>query len=294
MFRIAHVTDPHFRSFEGARVQDFFNKRAVGTANLLLYRRRKHKMELLAALGEELRVHKPDHLVLTGDLANVALQAEWREALRWLEAFAGPPAAVTVIPGNHDTYIEEVVRSGLFERMFAPYQSADLRADGHTYPFVRLRGECAFFGVNTCVPTNDLGGWGEIGAAQRARLEALLGAPGVAGRLRIVLVHHPPVMQRGGESRNLRDRAPLVDLLRRAGADLVLHGHDHRDERATIEGPAGARIPVVGAGSASYAGSAERRSRFNVYEIDARRVTAVTWAHDEATGRYREARREAL
>ena len=73
MFRLAHVTDPHFRSFQGAHLGDFLNKRAVGALNIVVNRRRKHKMELLEALGEDLRRARPDHVALTGDLSNVAI-----------------------------------------------------------------------------------------------------------------------------------------------------------------------------------------------------------------------------
>jgi 3',5'-cyclic AMP phosphodiesterase CpdA len=251
-------------------------------------------MELLEALREDLRGRGVDHLALTGDLANVSLPAEWEAAQRWLDAYGAPGEDVTVIPGNHDAYVEEVVRTAAFERRFARYQTAQIRQGADVYPFVRLRGEVALVAVNTCVATGDLGAWGEIGPAQRGRLEALLSAPEVKARVRVVLLHHPPVVHRPPEDRNLRDREALVALLARTGADLVLHGHDHRDEQVRLAGPGGARIPVVGAGSASYTGGADRRSRYNVYEIEGRRLTLCTFAHDEATDAYREVRRERL
>jgi 3',5'-cyclic AMP phosphodiesterase CpdA len=295
MFRLAHVSDPHFRGLSGARPGDFLGKRAVGALNILVNRRRKHRMELLEAVREDLQGRGVDHLALTGDLANVSLAGEWEAAARWLGAYGAPAEAVTIIPGNHDAYVEEVVRQGTFEKIFAPYQSAELRRDHHTYPFVRLRGEVAIIGVSTCVATGDLGAWGEVGAAQLARLEALLTAPEVAARFRVVLLHHPPVVHRPPEHRNLRDREALLALLARAGAELVLHGHDHRDEQAWLRGPGGERaIPAVGAGSASYAGGPERRSRYNVYEIEPPGLTLVTYAHDEQTDRYGEVRRERL
>jgi 3',5'-cyclic AMP phosphodiesterase CpdA len=294
VFRLAHVTDPHFRGFSGARPRDFLGKRAVGALNILVHRRRKHRMELLEELREDLRGRAVDHLALTGDLANVSLAAEWEAAGRWLEAYGASPEAVTVIPGNHDAYVEEVVRERAFERRFAAYQTAELRGGDQVYPFVRLRGEVALVGVNTCVATGDLGAWGEIGAEQLGRLEALLSAPEVARRVRVVLLHHPPVVHRPPENRNLRDREALGALLARTGAALVLHGHDHRDEAARLPGPGGSTIPVVGAGSASYAGGPERRSRYNVYEIEPAGITALTYAHDEAADGYREVRRERL
>lgn len=294
MFRLGHVSDLHFRSFAGARVEQFVGKRAVGTMNLVLNRWRKHRMELLEALRADVRARAVDHLAVTGDLANVSLEGEWREALRWLAAYGAPPEAITVIPGNHDAYVGDVVASGLFERLFAPFQTAELRRDEAAYPFARLREGVALVAVNTSVATGDLGAWGEIGEAQRGRLEALLTAPEVARRVRVVLIHHPPVIHKGGERRNLRDRTALCALLRRTGAELVLHGHDHRDERVVLDGPNGTRIPVIGAGSGSYAGAPERRSRHNVYEIDGRRITLFTYAHDQTIGRYREVRRDVL
>jgi len=307
VYRLAHVTDPHFRGYAGLSLGALAGKRAIGLLNLAVNRRRHHKLELLAALGEDLRAQAVDHLALTGDLSNISLDGEWRAALDWIQRHGGAPEAVTVIPGNHDAYVAEVVRAGTFEKLFGGYQTGDLAGAGGAepptdaggdpraaYPFVRLRGPLALIGVNSCVATGDLGAWGEIGAAQLARLESVLARPEVARCVRVVLVHHPPVMHKGGEHRNLRDRAALTAVLARAGADLVLHGHDHRDESAVLEGPWGRAIAVVGAGSASYAGGPERRSRYNIYEIADGTITLVTRAHDQAKDRFEEVRRAKL
>lgn len=293
MYRLAHVTDPHFRSFEGARFADFVGKRAVGALNIVVNRRRKHKMELLASLGDDLRGEKPDHIALTGDLSNVSLDAEWRTALRWIEETGRAPSEVTIIPGNHDAYVPEVVARRAFEVLFGAYQSPDTSIDT-PYPFVRFRGPLALVGVNSCVATGDLGAWGEVGEAQLARLETTLTDPALRGKTRVVLIHHPPVRLKGGEDRNLKDRDGLAAMLARAGAELVIHGHDHHDERAELPGPDGAKIPIVGAGSASYTGGPQQRARYNVYEFDGTSITCVTRVHDEAADRFREASRESL
>ena len=204
-------------------------------------------------------------------------------------------AAVTVIPGNHDAYVPEVVEAQHVREAVRRLPDAPSCAPGRSvYPFARVRDGVALVAVNSCVPTGDFGAWGEIGAAQLGRLEALLMAPELRERTRVVMLHHPPVLLKPPESRNLRDRAAFVALLGRTGADLVIHGHDHLDERATIAGPGGRDIPVVGAGSASYAGGPEKRSRYNVYEIDARQITAVTYAHDEPSDTFKEVRRVSL
>ena len=272
MFRLAHVTDPHFRGFAGARPWHFFNKRIRGTLNIALFRRRKHRMELLAELGRDLRGRPFDHLALTGDLGNVSLEGEWQAARAWIEA-CGTPETVTVIPGNHDTYVASAVRGRHLRARLRALPDRGPARGGRHLSFVRFRGDVALIAVNTSVPTGDFGAWGRIGAEQLDWLETLLVAPEVARRLRVVLVHHPPVRLKRGEDHNLQDRAALVELLGRSGADLVLHGHDHRDERATLEGPNGSKIPVVGAGSASYGAAA----RYNVYEIEGRAITRVTY-----------------
>jgi 3',5'-cyclic AMP phosphodiesterase CpdA len=298
MFLLAQVTDPHFRgSLAGASPTDFLGKRAIGALNLVVNRTRKHKMELLEAMRLDLRALAPDHLALTGDLSNVSLPGEFRAALAWLDTCGLEPAAISVIPGNHDAYVEAVVASREFEKLFAPYMTDDLRApDGPRtdYPFVQIRNGIAFVGVSSSVPTGDLGAWGRIGDVQLARLEAALAAPELGGKTRVVLVHHPPVLHKHGEQRNLRDRAALAAVLGRVGADLVLHGHDHEDQRAELGGPGGRKIPIIGGGSASYTGAPERRSRYNLFEIEGGRITWITRAHDEASDAFREVRRERL
>jgi 3',5'-cyclic AMP phosphodiesterase CpdA len=302
-FRLAQVSDPHFQGIQGLTLRDLFGKRMLGALNLLVRRRRKHNMALLQAMLDDLRARSFDHLALTGDLCNIALTSEWAAALRWLEALSLPADRVTIIPGNHDAYVPKVYGDGVFERMFGAYQSADLRADESTYPFVRLRGDVALVCVSSAVPTGDFGAWGRLGEAQLAKLEGLLSAPEVKSRARVLLIHHPPLVNRAGEDRNLRDRAALQAVLARTGADLVLHGHDHRDFFKSLPGPGGRQIPVVGAGSASYDGPADRRSRYHIFEIDCRRadahvacagISVVTYAHDGATGKFVESGRRAV
>jgi len=121
--------------------------------------------------------------------------------------------------------VKEVVVSGAFEQLFAAYQRADLRLAADTYPFARLRGEIALVFANTCVPTGDLGawaawakpscdGWRPAGRARDSRA------------IRVLVIHHPPVMHRPPENRNLRDRGKLAEVLARVGAELIVHGHE--------------------------------------------------------------------
>ncbi|MDX2020546.1 MAG: metallophosphoesterase [Deltaproteobacteria bacterium] len=304
-FRLAHLTDPHFRSFEGAFPSVLVGKRVVGALNILVNRRRKHRMELLEKLGQHLAGQKVDHVAITGDIGNVSLVGEWKAGLRWIQRYGGRPERVTVIPGNHDAYVRDVVASSAFERLFEPYQTGEraaARSDGgehladsrESYPFVRLLGRLVLVAVNTCVPTGDLGAWGQIGDRQLRRLESMLADPQFKNRQRVVLLHHPPVVHKHGEERNLRDRDAFAAVLAKVGADLVLHGHDHRDEVATLRGPLDAPVPVVGAGSASYAGAPAGRARYNIYEFSDGHIGCVTYAHDKQTDAFVQVDRKVL
>jgi len=102
------------------------------------------------------------------------------------------------------------------------------------------------------------------------------------------------VRHKHSESHNLRDRDAFAGVLGRVGAELVLHGHDHEDQRAALVGPGGKPIPVIGAGSGSYAGVPLRRARYNIFEIEGAAITWITRAHDRALDAFQEVRREVL
>lgn len=61
-------------------------------------------------------------------------------------------------------------------------------------------------------------------------------------------------------------------MIARAGAELILHGHNHTTTSALVPGPDGRFVPVIGAPSASarpdgHGGLAARRASYLLYEI---------------------------
>src|SRR4029077_16349126 len=68
---------------------------------------------------------------------------------------------------------------------------------------------------------------GRLGAAQLGRLAALLDEH--AGTFRVVLIHHPPQTRPEWRARRLIDGDAFIAVLRKHGAELVLHGHEHLD-----------------------------------------------------------------
>ena len=69
--------------------------------------------------------------------------------------------------------------------------------DAPTTRSCRSASRLALIGVSSCVATGDLGAWGEIGEAQLGAARGDAAAPELAGKTRVVLIHHPPVHAEG-------------------------------------------------------------------------------------------------
>jgi len=269
-FVIAHLSDLHLASLDGTGVRDFLNKRVFAYVMWRLRRRAEHRAELLQALLHDLRRVRPDHFVVTGDLIHFGLPGEFRQARDWLHAL-GPPSDVTVIPGNHDTYIRDAWGGPVAQ--WAEYMvsdgvsSPDPMVPLGLFPTVRIRGAFALIGVSTARPSLPLLAVGSIGRTQLARLGKVLETTGRQDLYRIVLIHHPPVPGTVTWHRRLTDGAAFRAILARQGAELVLHGHTHRTTMQRLETPAGAAL-VIGVPSASALGRASGRgARYHLYYI---------------------------
>ena len=238
-------------------------KRLTGYIN---WRRRSriHDMEVLAAIVEDMKAQKPDHIAMTGDILNIGLPAEFPFASAWLETL-GRARDVSFVPGNHDAY----VRSSLvhLDETFAPWTLADEKAL-NIYPYLRVRGDIALIGVNSGVPTAPLLASGKLGKAQRDRLEIALAETGARGLMRVVMIHHPPNRKGATPGRGLSDARQFEQLICKYGAELIIHGHNHRHSIAHIPGPK-RPAPIVGVASASAVPGSERhRAAWQMYEIE--------------------------
>src|SRR3954453_9281925 len=105
-FTLAHLSDPHLPPLPKARLRDLAGKRALGYLNWTRNRHKIHRREVLDALVADLQAQRPDHIAVTGDLVNIALEAEFAPAGAWLQS-VGTPEHVTLVPGNHDAYARD-------------------------------------------------------------------------------------------------------------------------------------------------------------------------------------------
>lgn len=244
-FTLAHLSDPHLPPLPAVRLAELAGKRLLGYLNWTRNRHKFHRPEVLDALVSDVRAERPDHIAVTGDLVNLALEAEFAPSRAWLESI-GTAEHVTVIPGNHDAYVRATRHC--FAKAWGNYLHGDDTQGGAAFPFVRRRGPLALVGVSSAVPTPLLMATGWLGREQLDALERVLTRLSAEQAFRVLLIHHP--LRSHSRHKRLTNSAELIALLKRQGVDLVLHGHDHIHSTIWIEGPQG-QIPVVGVPSAS-------------------------------------------
>ena len=261
MFTVAHLSDPHLALTP--KPSELASKRGLGYINWQRKRKFIHRPDVLAAITRDLQVRSAEHIAVTGDLTNFSLPGEYAWARRWLESI-GQPTDVTVIPGNHDVYVRGA------EKLPAKFWSDYIRGDDglERFPFVRRRAEVALIALSTGVPTGPFMATGRLGERQLTRLAEALEQ--TRGNFRIVLIHHPPLSPARRFFRRLIDGADLRRVLAEKGAELLLHGHDHRRSLVWLEGNGTRKIPAVGVPSASaYAKYAkEDPAGYNIFRIE--------------------------
>jgi 3',5'-cyclic AMP phosphodiesterase CpdA len=154
----------------------------------------------------------------------------------------------------------------------------------------------ALVGVCTAQSVKAFRAGGTVGLNQLGRLEQILQNLATSELCRVVLIHHPPTHSDRTLWRGLADSEALCDVLRKHGADLILHGHAHKTLLTSLVGSWGP-IPVVGVRSASDFGHRpDRVAQYHLYRIEREggeehsprfRITMVTREYDAASGCFR-------
>lgn len=283
--RVAHCSDLHLLSHDGARWLELANKRWIGAMNLLSNRSRHYHVAAFDTMIADINAQGIDHVLCTGDITNLALRREFAFARGKFDQIMLGTAGVTVIPGNHDAYVQEGV--GLFAEFFGDFAGTDpgfewseehrgQADDDLHWPIVHVRGDVAIIGCSTSMQTPWFTAYGRAGKGQMTRLGLALADPRLAGKTRIVAIHHPPAGKRAqNRIRGFKDHATFAEVIAAAGAELVVHGHEHRDLIETLPGPNGAAVPVRGVASGTYFhNKPDRTARYRIFDIDANGIRA--------------------
>lgn len=272
--RLVHLSDLHMPPLPNLPAEAFLTKRFLGWLNWHRKRSKHHQLSVLEKIFDDISLHKPDVIIVTGDITNLGLPQEWDKAQKWLlakQANMGMTTQWIVLPGNHDAYRHDSL---------APMHAAlsNLNTKGKTadpsknpFPISLTEGHVSLLGLSSAVPTHWLSSGGSLSKEQWKILHEWLETN--AQKRRIIAIHHPPVAGKGPFLGRLKQAKQLQELLRQHKVDMVLHGHWHK----RVINMAG-NVPILGVGSASgCAGLHDEPASYAIIDIPQNGSIEVTW-----------------
>ena len=235
----------------------------------------RHQSRLAQKVLEEFEASGVEHLVVTGDLTLTGEATEFEKAGKMLRKWS-ESGRLTVVPGNHDVWSSDSVRTSRFLRMMG-HDGKGMKRPEATYPLAVLASpDVAIVALDSTQHGEDpLTTPGLIGTAQLQSCRELVREHASEGRAVLLALHHHLLLPRErvpSDAMVARMALQDADKLIRLVADLrvagVLHGHRHCAFRVDVPG-AGGPTPVLCAGSASKVSDEPiRRARGYIYEVD--------------------------
>lgn len=271
LYRLSHISDVHLGPLPKVRKRELLSKRVTGYINWKRHRGKtmgkldggkRDQIDVLETLIDDMLVQDVDHTAITGDLVNIATDAEIAQVKLWLDAHFDP-AKTSLVPGNHDAYVPGSLAKTC--AAWAPFYQFDGGIGPQYFPTLLRDQFVSIIGVSSARATMPFSAEGFFRKKQAERLEALLDQE--KGRCRVVSIHHPPIHKAAPTHKRLRGIDRFQSVIRNAGAELILHGHTHLPTLNWIETRNG-RVPVCGVASASQgAGGRRPMSNYSLFDI---------------------------
>jgi 3',5'-cyclic AMP phosphodiesterase CpdA len=206
-----------------------------------------------------------DHIVITGDIGANAQRGDFEIARKTFDRYGLlDTAKLSLVIGNHDIYggvhvAEDILsfprrcrttdyreKVKEFRHCFREaFEDCFFPEGEKPFPFGKMIGNVLLVGVNSIARhsgvRNPIGSNGEVDDQQMRGLEEILTSPLFKGTRKIVLIHHHfskselplegtiqgvwGAIER--QTMKLRGKKVLLELFKKTGVDLVLHGHLH-------------------------------------------------------------------
>lgn len=253
----------------------FFLGRQLLRLKQILYLRKdtaRAREVLLSDLAEQ----KVDHVVITGDITNVASKAELQIAevyVRKLRSICG----VTLVPGNHDVNIQRMAalgENGKLDRYLEYFGDGRRR---YQFPFMRTIGDLCLIALDSTCFNPFLNSRGAISEGQIDRLNDALQRSEVRDVFKVLLIHHhvKPAPRRNKLTERflaLSNVDELLSLAKDNNVGLILHGHEHRMYEYDV-----GRIKLHCAGATTEVNSGiKENAAYKIYEFNNGTIQART------------------
>ena len=301
--RIAWLSDLHI-----AKVTDskrlFALKRTKLIRSLFLERKNtwteSFASENLKMIMERVEGQKPNHVLVTGDVANLALKEQFqmaRDKFIALQERVGvrknglSPDFWTVLPGNHD--VGRVSSDGKLSEFFESF--GEIYLGGYAvqgFPVCKtLRShvessefELELIGLDSTpnwpVQVVGMNARGQLGEDQKDKLQKLLSASHSSKKFVIVALHHAPLslpylksgLTEYFMSLDDDDARDLISLCCEFGVRAILHGHYHT--YSSWHAPVGVpnrivgQMPIVGAPCGTTSAPGQNVEFLELREVD--------------------------
>lgn len=277
-FRFVQLSDLHLSSIVQPNPLHLINKRILGYLSWLRKRRHTHQRWIADLAIDEIQKLHVDHYAITGDFTHIGLKNEFEQVAQWLQIVA-PPSEMTIIPGNHDLYInerwdqsfllwEDYLHGDDISTSHLPKPNSALDALNQQYPVVHIRGHVAFIGISSVFAAPWFRATGEVAEQQLNRLRELLGEQSLDNYCKVLLIHHPITMTHTPARKCLLNRTDLTDLLKEHPVQLVLHGHGHSTCLESITCKNNTEIPIIGiSSSSSTSQSKNHKAEFLLFDV---------------------------
>jgi hypothetical protein len=192
------------------------------------------------------------HVLILGDISNLGLREQFQHAHDLCLTLQGTlgkgigtisPEFITVIPGNHDvTGFREKTK---FQAFWSFFRDAFRAGNRLTFPLIKTLEprsveeplDIDILCVDTCKPwpVYLFNATGHVDKRQLERLRGALHQERKGERLRLVVLHHHPILQPGLSHETITRMANmneegarnLVSLCCEYGVAGILHGHNH-------------------------------------------------------------------
>lgn len=244
-------------------------------------------------LLEDIKKEKIDCVIITGDITNIADNAEFKMARDYLEKISSI-SDVIIIPGNHDVNIQRLEFSVQKEKKLDRYLNNLGKfyqgKDKYIFPIYKRFGELCIIGVDSSTfnPLTNAGGL--VDSEQMDRLNDLLNSPVLKNSFKILALHHHikksatdfhlglPLLDKFLKTANtffikeLSNAEELISVAKENKIDFIMHGHKHQPYEDSLD-----HIQLRCAGSTT---SADRENSgkifYKIYEWSNGKLTERT------------------
>ena len=262
---ILHLSDLHFHALPRT-FPEWASKRVLGAANLVLRRAQHYPLARAKALVEQVRALSWDHLVISGDLTQLALEQEFEQAREVLSPLLENPECVTVLPGNHDRYVAAAqFPEDRFQKHFGEFWT-----EGPLW--AKALGEgWHLLGWDSTHPNDWWSACGTVPQATIAATERHLST--LPDNAKVLLANHYPLWF--PEGWRVKPRHELHNLLtvrtwilRQPQLRAYLHGHVHRNWHLTIPRKGMPALEAVNSASSTEVLHSGKTSSFHRIVLD--------------------------